>query len=228
MGNIYSSTFYMVILIDNGHGKNTSGKCSPLLKSSNIKVYDEFIEDDRFKEWKYTRFIADDIVNKLQAMGYDARLLVKEDTDISLIERVKRINKICTEKGAANVLVVSVHANAAGNASKWMEGRGWECYTTIGKTNSDVLAEFLYGRARKNLQGQKMRCDFSDGDSDKESNFTIIKNANCVAVLTENFFYDNKEDLKYMTSDEGVHAIVRTHIEGIIDYIEHKNGTKVN
>jgi N-acetylmuramoyl-L-alanine amidase len=42
--------------------------------------------------------------------------------------------------------------------------------------------------------------------------------------LTENFFYDNKDDLKYLTSDEGVHAVVRLHIEGIIDFINYKKG----
>ena len=40
-------------------------------------------------------------------------------------------------------------------------------------------------------------------------------------MLTENFFYDNKDDLEYLTSDEGIHAVVRTHIEGIIDFIEY-------
>lgn len=109
-----------------------------------------------------------------------------------------------------------------GNGSKWMEGQGWEAYTTKGKTNSDKLAECLYKRAEQNFKGRKIRKDTSDGDSDKESNFYIIKNSNCVAVLTENFFMDNKDDLQYMLSEEGKHAIVRTHIEGIIDFIEQK------
>lgn len=214
----------MVILIDNGHGKNTSGKFSPSLKGVDLCIDDEFISDNRFREWKYTRVISDDVVVKLKSMGYDARFLVEEESDISLSERVKRINKICSEKGAGNVLVVSIHANAAGNGTQWMSGRGWECYTTVGKTNSDKLADFLYKRAEKNFPGHKIRTDYSDGDADKESNFTVIKGANCVAVLTENFFYDNKDDLKYMTSNEGVHAVVRTHVEGIIDYINYKEG----
>ena len=37
----------MKILIDNGHGENTPGKCSP---------------DGRLKEWAYTREIADRVV----------------------------------------------------------------------------------------------------------------------------------------------------------------------
>lgn len=210
----------MVILIDNGHGVNTLGKQSPLIKGSGLKVSSEFTENGRFKEWKYTRVIANMVVETLKAMGYDARLLVSEDKDISLSERVKRTNAICKKYGTSNVLLISVHANAAGDSSKWMTGKGWEAYTTVGKTKSDTLAEYLYKRAEKNFEDRKIRMDKSDGDMDKESNFYIIKNSYCPAVLTENFFYDNKDDLEYLTSDEGVHAVVRTHVEGIVDYLK--------
>ena len=208
----------MVILVDFGHGNNTQGKQSPVLDSS-FKIGNEFTEGNRFKEWKYNRVIGNMVVDKLKSTGYDARPVVTEDKDISLSERVKRINSICSKYGAANVLLVSVHANAVGDSSKWMNGQGWEAYSTKGKTKSDILAECLYKRAEKNCKGKKIRKDLTDGDSDKEANFYIILNAKCPAVLTENFFYDNKDDLKYMTSEEGIHAVVRTHVEGIIDYL---------
>ena len=128
---------------------------------------------------------------------------------------------MCRKYGAGNVLLVSVHANAIGDSTQWMTGKGWEAYTTKGKTRSDILAEFLYKRADRYLKNRKVRKDTTDGDSDKEANFFIIKNANCPAVLTENFFYDNKDDLGYLTSDEGVHVVERIHIEGILDYINY-------
>ena len=209
----------MIILIDNGHGKNTLGKQSPLLKDSGLSIPSEFTENGRFKEWKYTRVIAKQIVDKLVSMGYDARLIVTEDKDISLSERVRRANVICNKNGASNVLLISVHANAVGDSTKWMTGKGWEAYTTKGKTKSDTLAELLYKRADKNLNGRKIREDLTDGDRDKEADFYIIKKSYCPAVLTENFFYDNKDDLQYLTSDEGVHGVVRLHVEGIVDYI---------
>lgn len=215
----------MVILIDNGHGSNTeqNGKFSPLLEND-MKIGNEFTNKGRFREWKYNRVISNLIVDKLKGLGYDARLVVKEDNDVSLSERVRRINTICNKEGASNVLLISVHANAVGDGSKWMEGKGWEAYTTKGKTVSDTLAEFLYKRAASNIKGRKIREDKTDGDRDKEADFYIIKKAKCAAVLTENFFYDNKDDLKYLTSDEGIHAVVRLHIEGIIDYINYKKG----
>lgn len=209
----------MIILIDNGHGENTLGKQSPILKDSGLNIPLEFVDKNRFKEWKYTRIISNLIVSKLKSMGYDARLVVTENKDISLAERIRRINTICNKEGKSKVLLISVHANAVGDSSQWMNGKGWEAYTTRGKTKSDTLAEFLYKRASKNMDGKKIREDWTDGDRDKEADFYIIKKSYCPAVLTENFFYDNKDDLKYLTSDEGVHAVVRTHVEGIIDYI---------
>lgn len=216
----------MIILIDNGHGSNVQGKQSPLLEGSGLDVWSIFTEKGRFKEWKYTRVIAEDVVSKLKGLGYDARLVVTEKTDISLSERVRRVNTICNKYGAGNVVLVSVHANAVGDSSQWMNGKGWEAYTTKGKTKSDVLAEFLYKRAEQNLKGRKIRKDTTDGDSDKEADFYIIKKAKCPAVLTENFFYDNKDDLAYLTSDEGLHAVERTHVEGILDYINYIKGNK--
>jgi len=209
----------MIILIDNGHGENTLGKQSPILKDSGLDISSEFTEKGRFKEWKYTRVIARMISEKLKSMGYDARLVVTEDKDISLAERIRRVNTICNKVGASKALLISVHANAVGDSSQWMNGKGWEAYTTRGKTKSDTLAEFLYKRASKNMDGRKIREDWTDGDRDKEADFYIIKKSYCPAVLTENFFYDNKDDLKYLTSDEGIHAVVRTHVEGIVDYI---------
>lgn len=211
----------MIILIDAGHGQNTqqSGKFSPKLDES-MNIGKEFTDGGRFREWKYNRVIANGVVTTLKSMGYDARLVTPEDKDASLAERIRRINTICNKEGASNVMLISVHSNAVGNGSKWMEAKGWEAYTTRGKTKSDTLAEYLYKRADKNLEGRKIREDWTDGDRDKEADFYIIKKAYCPAVLTENFFYDNKDDLKYLTSDVGVQGVIRLHVEGIIDFID--------
>lgn len=212
----------MIILIDNGHGSNTeqNGKYSPKL-TSDMKIGSEFTGGGRFREWKYTRVIAKGVVDTLTDMGYDARLVVPENTDASLAERIRRINTICNKNGAGNVLLISVHSNAKGNGVNWENAKGWEAYTTRGKTKSDILAEYLYKRADKNLEGRKIREDWSDGDRDKEADFYIIKKAYCPAVLTENFFYDNKDDLEYLTSSVGVQGVIRLHVEGIIDFIKH-------
>ena len=194
----------MKILIDNGHGQFTPGKRSP---------------DGRFREWFFNREIATRITSGLKAEGFNAELLVPEADDISLKERVRRINAACLLHGKKNVIVVSIHSNAAGNGSKWMNAQGWSCYTCKGQTSSDELATCLYAEAEKNFPGRKIRKDFSDGDPDWEDNFYILKYSWPTAVLTESFFYDNEEDLKFLESSAGKAAIVRTHIEGIRAYL---------
>jgi N-acetylmuramoyl-L-alanine amidase len=195
----------MKIAIEGGHGYNTPGKRSP---------------DNSFYEWNFNREIASGIVCRLTALGYDAELTVPEQEDISLQERCNRVNKLCNLLGTENVIFLSVHANAAGNGSSWMGARGWECYTTPGNTKSDILATCLYNSAENIFQGMKIRKDMSDGDPDKEANFYVIKNTKCPAVLTENFFYDNKEDLAFLQSDEGKKKIIEVHVRGIIDYLD--------
>lgn len=78
----------------------------------------------------------------------------------------------------------------------------------------------LYEEAEKNFAGRKIRKDLSDGDPDWEENFYILRKTKCAAVLTENFFQDNKEDVSYLISLEGRRQVVRTHVDGIIKYVK--------
>jgi N-acetylmuramoyl-L-alanine amidase len=198
----------MKILIDNGHGSNTAGKRSP---------------DGLFREYAYTREIAAEVSYRLRRLGYDCELLVPELFDVALIERVHRVNVKCQTYGASNVLLVSIHCNAAGNGKEWMNGRGWEAWTSPGQTEGDKLAECLYQSALNAFApGTPIRSDWGDGDFDKENHFTILSKTLCPAVLTENFFMDNKADVAYMLSDEGKDAIVRCHVEGIKKYIDER------
>lgn len=193
----------MKILIDNGHGENTIGKRSP---------------DGLFREYKYAREIAESIEHELKTKGYDAERIVKETIDVTLEERVRRVNEVCERLGASNVVLISIHCNAAGNGD-WKNARGWSAYTSKGKTKSDELATMLYGEAVHNFTGQTIRKDFSDGDPDWEESFYILKKTKCPAVLTENFFMDNKQDVSYLLSFEGRTQIVKTHVDAIIKYV---------
>ena len=195
----------MKILIDNGHGRETPGKCSP---------------DGRFREFEYNRLIARAVVLHLQYRDYDAALLVPESIDIPLPERVKRVNAYCDEHGADQVCVVSIHVNAAGSDGKWHSATGWSCYSSRGQTTGDKLADAQYAAAERQLDGHNIRKDFSDGDADLESDFYLLKHTHCAAVLSENGFMDSALSLRYLESDEGKIAICNLHVEGIINYVE--------
>lgn len=124
----------MKILIDNGHGVDTAGKRSP---------------DGSLREYKYAREIAEKVVSELKKRGFDAERIVTEENDISLSERCRRVNSICDRVGTKNVILVSIHCNAAGNGSQWMNARGWEAWTSVGQTAADKMADCLYKRQRK-------------------------------------------------------------------------------
>lgn len=203
---------HVKILIDNGHGNNTGGKRSPYSLYGVEPAID-------FYEYKWNREIAKEIVEGLKQRGYNADLLVTEDIDISLTERTNRVNNVCNEFGKENVLLISIHANAAGNGKKWMTAKGWSAFTTKGHTQSDTLAEYLYDEAEKNFYDRKIRVEESDGDRDWETNFYICQKTKCVAVLTENFFYDNVDDVEYILSEEGKKNVIKTHVNGIINYV---------
>ena len=192
----------MKILIDNGHGKNTPGKRSP---------------DGKFREYLYAREIAEAIEGELKFLGFDAERIVTETEDISLAERARRVNEICGRLGAENVVLVSIHCNASKNG-EWGKARGWSAYTSKGKTKSDELATMLYVEAAKNFAGQTLRKEFSDGDPDWEEGFYVLRKTKCPAVLTENFFMDNEQDLAYLTSEEGREAIIRTHVAALTNW----------
>ena len=195
----------MKILIDPGHGIDTPGKRSP---------------DGLFLEYLWNRQVADLILEGLVSAGVDASLVVTETNDVTLRNRVNRINTICNRVGASNVLLVSVHANAAGNGSAWMNASGWSCYTSKGKTRSDQVAECLYDAFEEEFQDRKIRKDMSDGDRDWEENFYVLQKSKCPAVLLENFYYDNREECAWMLQEETKRRIASAAVKGIIKYIK--------
>lgn len=195
----------MKILIDPGHGIDTPGKRSP---------------DGLFREYLWNRQVADLILEGLLSAGVDASLVVIETNDVTLRNRVNRVNTICNRLGASNVLLVSIHANAAGNGSAWMNAKGWSCYTSKGKTKSDQVAECLYDAFEEEFQDRKIRKDMSDGDRDWEENFYVLQKSNCPAVLLENFFYDNREECAWMLQEETKRRIASAAVKGIIKYIK--------
>lgn len=194
----------MLILIDPGHGIDTPGKRSP---------------DGKFLEYLWNRQIADLLLDRFMIMGIDASLVVTETNDISLATRVQRVNRICSKVGASNVILLSIHSNAAGDGSKWMSAQGWSCYTSKGETKSDAIAECLYDAFEAEFSDRKIRKDMSDGDRDWEENFYVLQKSKCSAVLLENYFYDNRNECAWLLKDETKERIADAIVKGIVQYI---------
>lgn len=192
-----------LVLLDNGHGSNTYGKCSP---------------DKRLMEWKYTREIAEAVEKQLKSEGIDVRRIVTEDNDISLGERCRRVNALCSKYGSKNIVLISVHVNAAGSDNKWHDASGFSVWVSKkGSTNSKRLGKLFTEEAiKQNLMGNR----WIPGEKYWQANFTIITNTNCPAVLTENLFQDNKEDVEFLLSKEGREKITNLHVDVIKKYLK--------
>ena len=199
------------IILGTAHLKSTPGKCSP---------------DKRLKEYEYSRKVCKKVKETLSKLGYTVFIDIEQDdlnlkSSQELVYRCNIVNNL--QKKYKNCIYVSIHVNAAGADGTWRTATGWEAYTSTGITSADKLATCLYDSAKINLEGKKLRTDFGDKDPDKESNFYVLKHTSCPAVLTENFFQDNKDDVDFLLSDEGFNKIVKTHVDGIIKYIKDNN-----
>lgn len=200
----------MYYVLDCGHSLTTQGKRSP---------------DHQFFEYEYNRIIGRRVAERLNDLGieYCFTYPIDEPYDLSLTSRANVANKVAKEKGAGNVLFISIHSNAAGNGKDWKNAKGWSVWTTKGETRSDKFATLFFEEAAKECAkvGRTLRKDMSDGDPDWEAQFTVIYKTICPSILIEEFFYDNEEEMNWLLSEEGkttctniiVNAIKR--IEGL-------------
>lgn len=197
----------IIIILDNGHGVNTPGKRSPI-----------WSDGSQLFEYEFNRDIVKRIVKLLQQANIKYVVLVPELNDISLTERANRANKYHKENNGKSILI-SIHANAGG-------GTGWEVWTSKGQTKSDKYATILFNQFKQDFPEWKMRQDYSDGDPDKESNFTILVKSIGPALLSENFFMDTEKDCRFIMSEEGRDRIAKQHYDAILKMIDYETSKK--
>lgn len=198
----------IIVLIDNGHGVDTLGKFSP---------------DRRLYEYKWAREMAGKVVQALVARGVDARLIVSETKDISISERASRVNAVCDRYGAKNVLLVSIHNNAAGGDGKWHSAKGFSVFCSKNASSrSKLCASFFTDEAeRRDLLGNRSvpKERFWTWSWTK-ADIGILKKTKCPAVLTENLFQDNEEDVNFLLAEDGKDDLCDLHVQAILSYID--------
>ncbi len=164
-----------IILIDPGHGAETPGKRSP---------------DGTLREYDFNRDVARRLQKKLQAAGVDARLTVNDDTDMPLIKRTNLAREL--KKRGYDVLLVSIHANAAGNG--WGPARGIETFTN---DQAKKLAELIQQRLIEETGLRNRGVKQADLHITRESaRYGIL------GVLVELGFMTNKEECKLLKTPE--------------------------
>lgn len=195
-----------IVLLDYGHSKvdPLNGKRSP---------------DKSFYEWEFNRNLGRKIANRLRGQDITVYEIVSEAEDaktVSISTRAARANEYCAKYGTTNCMYVSIHANAAGNGD-WMNARGWSVFVSKNSSAaSKELAGCIFDAVEK--EGFKMRKPMASQKYWTE-NFTVLYKTKCKAVLTENLFYDNKEDLALLKDEATIQKLLNAHVNGILKFM---------
>ena len=174
-----------MILLDAGHGGIDEG----VYVTPNKRHYDSQV---KIAEGQLNRAVINLVGYELHKRGVPISFISGQIPDTSLSERVRRVNWL---SGRHNCFLLSIHHN-------WFSSpvaRGAEFFTSIGDTDADEYAEYIYQRFMAKYPHRKARKDYSDGDADKEANFRILRETYCPAVLSEWGFMSNAWDREYMT-----------------------------
>lgn len=192
----------ITIFLDEGHYEGCPGKRSP-----------KFEDGSQFFEWKYCRELGKRIKTKCDNLGIKCIRTTNPDNEKSLTERAEYINNLYKREKrlGRSALMISLHANAASNGD-WCTATGWEVFTTENTTNSDKFANLLCRIFQEIFPDKKLR-------GHKEKNFTLLYKVNCPCVLTENFFYDNKEECIWMQTEEVINKLVDLHVSAIQEWL---------
>lgn len=188
-----------LVIIDNGHGIGTPGKCSP---------------DGRLREWQWTRELARRLAKALADRGVESILLVEEDSDEPLRERCRRANAITAREPGA--ILVSLHSNASAMGNTWGSASGWSAFVAPNASSgSRELAAALFRRAREaGILGNRRT---PTAGYNVES-LAICRDTHCPAVLTENMFHDNRSDVEFMLGENGKSILTAIHADAIRDF----------
>ena len=202
-----------IVIIDAGHGGILpSGKYA----TAPAKMHDHgkpvpYSDGGVVYEGVLNRLIAGETVHMLRSMGINAIRLTAGSEDTPLTLRANIVNQMAHANGK-RVLFISEHCNA----SKSHKAKGFEIYTSPGFTQSDLFASAMYDEVRAMAPEVNIRSDYSDSDADKESVFWVLVQTICPALLVENCFFDNLEDLRLFANDEYRHRLTLAKCTGIL------------
>lgn len=142
--------------------------------------------------------------------------ITKGYEDIPLYKRTNQVNDIANFYGKNIVIYNSIHSNASVNK----DAKGWQIHTYLGESLSDKHALVYFHEAHKEFTGRLAIRQESPDDPDWDSNFQVLRDTICPAVLTENFFMTNYEDCKFILSEQGQQRIARVHFNSLMKIIK--------
>lgn len=124
------------------------------------------------------------------------------DLFLELSQRANQANKWGADA------FISIHINSAVTTS----AKGFESYIYNGSTNAKTSAfqNVVHAEIMKQI-------DMSDRGK-KRANFSVLRNTNMIALLTENGFIVNTSDASKLKSDSYLNKIAQGHVNGIVSF----------
>lgn len=209
-------TTKLCVYLDAGHGGlDPNGAYTTAPSKMFFHSEGTFHNGGYFYEGVFNRQLTNRVAEKLDNLGIPNLIISHKYLDLSLQYRAETANWY--HKNYKKGIFVSNHANASRNHS----ARGFEVYTTPGKTKSDRFADILY-KEIDGLLGNKirMRSDKSDGDYDKEANFYVLRKTAMPAILVEHLFFDNFDDAKLLMDEFVIEMFAEAQVRAIIKFLE--------
>ncbi|MDX1942657.1 MAG: N-acetylmuramoyl-L-alanine amidase [Saprospiraceae bacterium] len=205
----------MCVFLDPGHGaldKNGNYVTAPAKQFQHTQG--TFHNGRWFYEGVFNRVMTNRVAMKLQRLNIPYLIVAHEYLDTPLEYRVNMANWY--HRNFKPGIYISFHANAANG-----QARGYEVYTSPGKTDSDSVAELHWNNVKDLLSSKiSMRPDTADGDVDKEANFYVLRNTAMPAILIEHLFFDNFEDAKLLLDDEVVDLFAEATTRTIVQWFK--------
>ena len=203
------------VFLDAGHGGlDKEGKYTTAPSKMFTHSRGNFHNGHTFYEGVWNRVLTNRVAEKLTRLDICNIMVSHEYLDISLHYRVDLANWY--HRNFRKGFYISNHANASGSGA----ARGFEVYTSPGRTTSDTIAEFHWNNV-KSLLGDRIRyrSDRSDGDHDREERFFVLTRTVMPAILVEHLFFDNYDDASLLMDDEIVERFSEAQVRTVIDYL---------
>jgi len=179
----------MKIILDGGHGYNTSGKRTV---------------DGKMREWEFNNATAKYTAEYLNDYKNVEIKFVQDTTgktDVPLTTRTNIANAWNAD------VYVAIHANASGGGS-WDEANGIETYTYITEDKEAVALANKVQNALIKATGRKNR-------GVKTADFHVLRETNMTAILIECGFMSNKEEAQLLQTADYRKTVAKAIAEGI-------------
>lgn len=162
----------MKIMLDAGHGPNTSGKRTP---------------DGKMKEFEFNEAVAQFVKKELTAFGVIVMNSHDRERDVPLKERTTLANKMGVDA------LISIHANAFGTT--WNNASGIETFTYTKPSDQSIILATLIQNSLCSITGRSSR-------GVKKADFAVVRDTRMPAVLVECGFMTNKYEAILLQSTE--------------------------